>query len=463
MKKALPFLFAFSLFSLTAFSQLSKISASATTLGKKGSEVPFWFTHNQFGKYEQQVRSQFQSEVDYSGIYPVNENLDVLIGTDVAFSYDRNSSQLMIIQAYAGVSNQYAIVRIGAFANDIEFENLSSSNGDIVNSINCRPIPKLSLTSNDFILSPIWGKYLSFKFAYEEGFLENDRYIRNAMLHHDQLYVRYRASQKLTITAGVNRYIFWGGTKPDGAKLPSGVKNYLRYLSGKAGDNSFSRSDQENVAGNQLGSYLLSLQHSFKNWEAEFRMTHPFEDHSGMEFDNWRDNLTTLYIKRKKKGHLVDALLFEFMYTKHQSGNRHQITGPRDQHMRGLDNYFNHGMYRSGFSYKDYSIGTPLFTPIIYPMSSGRGFANNRVVAWHIGSKGYILPNLSWKALITYTRNFGTYSRRLEPYRYQWYSMAELNLLIPEQKLTITGLAGIDYGDLSGKKLGLGLSLKKDF
>ncbi|RKD90784.1 capsule assembly Wzi family protein [Mangrovibacterium diazotrophicum] len=463
MKRTLPFLFVLSLFSLTAFSQLSEVSVSATTLGKKGSEVPFWFTHNQFGKYEQQVRSQFQTEVDYSGIYPIDQNFNVVTGVDCAVSYDAYSSRFMIIQGYAGLSNRLAIFRIGAFANDIEFDNLSTSNGDIVSSVNYRPIPKISLTSNDFIPSPVWKKYFSFKFAYEEGFLENDRYIRNAMLHHDQLYIRYRASQKLTVTAGVNRYIFWGGTQPDGEQLPSDFKSYVRYLTGRSGDSQFLQTDRDNVAGNQLGSYLLSLRHSFKAWDAEFRMTHPFEDHSGMEFDNWRDNLITLFINRKKKGRPVDALLFEFMYTKDQSGDRHQLTGPRSQRMRGLDNYFNHGVYKSGFVYKDYSMGTPLFTPIIYPMSSGKGFANNRVVAWHVGANGYILANLSWRTLITYTRNFGTYSRRLEPYRYQWYTMGELNWLIPEQKFTITGLAGIDYGDLSGKKLGLGLTLKKDF
>ena len=64
-----------------------------------------------------------------------------------------------------------------------------------------------------------------------------------------------------------------------------------------------------------------------------------------MEYDNWRDNLLGISILLKTK--FIEQVVYEYMYTKHQSGIL--IYG----YMRGRDNYFNHGYYKAGLPMKD--------------------------------------------------------------------------------------------------------------
>lgn len=457
-----------SLFKLSATAQQSSILIETTGLGKFGAEMPFWFTHNQLGKYQQQVGYQSLSEIDYVGNYQLGKNYNLQLGADAAIGYDRLDNHPMIVQAYASFSGKFLNLTVGSKANDVLFDGLSSSNGDILQSNNYRPVPKIGLGTKDYTTIPLLKSILkdkfSFHFVYEEGYLYDDRYIEDAMLHHDHLYIRYQLSDKFRITAGVNRYAFWGGTNRDGSSRPHSFEDYLRTVLGREGNADFTESEQLNSAGNNVGAYLLSVEKSFTNWDLEFRATHPFEDHSGMEFANWRDNLWTFFIKRKEPGRFLEAVLFEFMYTKHQSGSRHQVTGPVEERMRGVDNYFNHSVYRSGYSFMGYSMGTPLFTPLGNETANGFGFANNRVVAYHLGAKGQLFhERLQWKGLLTYTRNFGTYHRPFNHHLNQWYSMAEISWLFPQYDFQIAGLAGADYGDLNGDKLGFGLSLRKQF
>ncbi|WP_163712940.1 capsule assembly Wzi family protein [Mangrovibacterium lignilyticum] len=452
----------------TVFSQNSTVTVESVALARKGNQMPFWFTHNQLGKFKQQVGYQLLSDVNFTGTYSIGQDLNLVTGTELTAGYDVTGPRIQIIQAYLGLSNEWMKFTVGSRANELLFEGLSSSNGDIVESVNYRPVPKISLGTNRFQRLPILKKLLkdrlSFKFIYEEGYLYDDRYIEHAMLHHDHIYFRYQIKTDFRVTAGINRYAFWGGTNRDGTKLPSDFESYLRTILCKSGDQKFGIGEQMNIAGNILGAYIISFEKSFANLEVEFRISHPFEDRSGLEMENWRDNLMTLFLKRKETGKLVDALLLEFMYTKHQSGRVHNVTGPKEERMRGRDNYFNHYIYRSGYTFNGFSMGTPLFAPLENPTAHRYGFANNRVCAWHMGAKGYLsYPRLSWKALLTYTRNFGTYDRPYLNRHDQWYSLGEISWNMSEQNFVISGQAGVDYGDLSGNVLGLGMSLKKTF
>ena len=452
------------LFSLSVFSQTNTISFESTGLVRNGSEMPFWFTHNQYGKYAEKTDYQLVNELQVSGTQVLKPGIQFEYGTDLVIRFDEDQSKLMIQQAYLKLKSNRLMLTMGSVADEELFEGLSSSNGDLVQSVNYRPYPRISLASNHFIALPVFNRKLSFSFLFEEAYLYDKRYIMHSRLHHDQLILRYRFPANFTVSAGMNRYVFWAGEEPDKTKLPSDLKSYFRYLFGTSGGSDFLETDQENAAGNTLGSYLLSIEKEFEHWHSEIRMSHPFEDHSGMEFANYRDNQYTLYLKQKRKGAVVEAIVFEYLYTKHQSGDKHQITGPKDEHMRGLDNYFNNSVYRSGYTFLSHSMGTPFFTPVNQANGISTGFANNRISAFHTGISGNLkVPSLKWKVLLSYTRNFGTYA---SPYPHrldQWYSLAELSWIHPYRKFQVSGKAGIDCGELSGDNAGVGLSFKKWF
>jgi hypothetical protein len=248
--------------------------------------------------------------------------------------------------------------------------------------------------------------------------------------------------------------------------MPSGLKNYIRYVTGAAGGDDFLGTDRLNAAGSQLGSYLFSLEKDFTKCHIELRATHPFEDGSGMGFENVRDNLYTFYWRKNAPGTLLDEWVVEYLYTKNQSGapSIEREDGVRVDHIRGGDNYFNNGVYSSGFSYKSQSMGTPLFGPLQFN-EQGKviGFSNNRVSAFHLGAKGTLSTTLSWKTMLTYTRNFGTYGTAFSPMRQQFYSLAQLSWKSPKHPLMLSALAGYDSGKLLPQNLGAGLQAQWNF
>jgi len=445
------------------FSQ-QQIKLESNTFASTSENMPFWFTHDRLGKFKQNVDFQQYLGRYYSLEKKISPNITLLAGSQLAATLDRESTKPRIIEAYTGLEGKLFKLAIGSMAVPEQFDGLSSTNGDFNRSRNARPYPKISLSSTNYIPSPVYGERLSFAFSYEEGYLYDNRNIEHARLHYGRILLRYKFKQSTYITAGYKRYIFWGGTLPNGEKLPSDLGDYFRYIFGEKGDGQFLETDQLNVAGNTLGIYQLNIEKAGVNWNTELRIQHPFEDHSGMEFENYRDNFYMFYLSRKQKGKLLDALVVEYLCSKNQSGNRHQLTGPKENRMRGMDNYFNHGVYKSGFSFMGYSMGTPLFGPINEPDSSQPGFINTRVSAWHMGAKGFLFhPQLSWQTLVSYTRNFGTWQNPFDKRLDQWYTYLELSWHIPQHNMEASGKIGADFGQFTDDQFGLGLSLRKSF
>ena len=68
---------------------------------------------------------------------------------------------------------------------------------------------------------------------------------------------------------------------------------------------------------------------------------------------------------------------------------------------------FNHGIYRSGATYHQVAMSSPLFAPIIIEDGISLGFENNRFSGFHVGAQGSITETFQWKGLFTYSNNFG--------------------------------------------------------
>ena len=363
------------LISFKAFSQTSTVNASLETSGLAGSKnyLPFWFSHNQLGKFSIASNIQELTEGKLSGLIHLNKKLTLNYGSGIVLLFAEKGSNLMFTQAFAGLSGKFLTIKAGAFADDEILGGLSGSNGNIIRSLNYRPYPMIRLSTSGYVPFLFAKNWFRFKAEYDEGLLRDKRIVYHPHLHHKSLSFQFLTGKTFRFSAGVNHYVFWGGTQPNGNKLPESMKSYFRYILGKKGSPDFLETDRFNVAGNQLGSYLINAEKDFVNYQVQINISHPFEDRSGMELDNLPDNLYSFYIRKNKAGSLIDEFLFEFLYTKKQSGSYHLISGP-GKHKRGNDNYFNHGVYRSGYSYKGYSMGTPLFYPLV----------KNQTVSWPV-------------------------------------------------------------------------------
>jgi len=167
--------------------------------------------------------------------------------------------------------------------------------------------------------------------------------------------------------------------------------------------------ERENAAGNHLGQWKLSLEKEIDNQSFIFYLMHPVEDRSGIKWQNYQDNLYGLFWKNKQKQALISSALVEFYFTRNQNVHpTNSIIPPEGQ---GAINYFNHGVYLSGFTYKGNVIGAPLFYPVMYD-SNGKvmGIANTRFYAFHGGVAGSIFPWDHYKLLLTYSMNSGIWN-----------------------------------------------------
>lgn len=461
MKFNFLFIFLLNAFVSYAHSLISDASPKTSGLIGNGANLPYWMVHNQLGKYSSQGNWQQLTEGNFSGGTRLAKNLKLSYGTNLALLVSEKGINPEIIEAYMGLSGKVIHLQAGAFADDEVMGGLSSTNGDLLRSLNYRPYPKVRLSTSGFIPFFVAKRWLRLSAEYDEGLLTDQRIVDKPHLHHKSLMFQFRTSSTMRFILGINHYVFWGGKSDQYGQLPDHLNNYISYVTGRPGSADFPVTDQLNVAGNQLGSYLLTIEKEFENFHLEIRANHPFEDGSGMGFENLKDNLYTFHFRKNKAYNLLNEWVFEYLYSKHQSGNPPLQAGQKAEHYRGMDNYFNHSIYQTGFTYLGRSMGTPLFEPIRFNQEGiVSGLANNRVSAFHLGAKGYLIRALQWKALVTYSRNFGTYAQPYDPFRRQLYSLGELIWTSKNHPFLLSALMAVDVGDLTTNQLGMGLQVQ---
>lgn len=430
------------------------------SLASTGNHLPFWLVHNQQGKYNAlNTHNQIAIIDGYFRTEGLLSNkLDIELATKMVANYS-SEFDFHFNELFAKAYLWGWKLEGGLFHEPVYFYNLSSTNGNIDRSNNNRPYPRVRFGTDEFIPFLFWKNWFSFKAEYDEGILNDERVVKKTRLHHKSLYVKAKVANKVNASFGLNHYVMWGGISPTYGELPSSFNDYITYVTGGAGTSNFPETDQYNVAGNQLGSYHLQIDFPILKQKMSIYISHPFEDHSGMEFDNRRDNLYGVFVDFGENK-IIEKLVYEHMYTKHQSGNIHQYG-----FMRGRDNYFNHGYYNNGFTYKGYTLASPLFTlnnEYLLNNSNSTGIANNRISMHHIGLSGKLTKQIYWNGMFTYSTNLGTYDVTFEPIKNQ-FSML-INLVYPESKLPFDlkfSLAS-DFGQLYENRIGglIGISKK---
>ncbi len=428
--------------------------ASFYSYASTGKELPFWFRANQNGAFPiannttQLVRAGFFRNLEQNS----SKSLDYFFGTDLVAGY-AGEVYYQPNQYWAGVRIFGMLLRVGAVADTIRYAGLSSSNGNLDASNNARPVPKITLSSNGYLHFRFLPGWLGMKGLYEEGMLWDSSFVQDAHLHHKNFYFRVDLPDSWNFSAGIEHYVFWGGVSPTQGRYP-GWEEYFRYVFGLKGGSGATESDQINVSGNQLGIYNLEVNKCWKNQHMTLYYNHPFEDHSGMEFVNYPDGLWGIHWGQKKQDKLLTDLVYEWMYTLNQTGD------PAVNPERGGDNYFNHGEYQSGYTHFAGMMGTPLFVPTLKSAGVSAGFESTRMWMHHLGLKGMLKKNLSWKTMITYSRNFGAYGNVYPEPLTELSVMGEFVYQFPMLPLKLSAAIANDSGDRFENRSGVFFGIK---
>jgi len=447
-----------------------RITISNTSYAATDSLLTFWFISNQNGKIKPEGSFLNITELEIGKYYKTDsaqKKLDYSWGSNFVGGLGE-TNYLQINSVFLALSYQGWEIKGGRFYDEIKYSGLSTTNGNLARSQNSIPVPKIRFSTLGYKNLPFFKNWFRFKAEYDEGFLTDSRYVDGAHLHHKSLYGEFSISQSWKIYLGFEHYVMWGGTSRNEkiGKLPDDWCSYWRYVFALPGNDKFLETDKKNVSGNQLGTYQFEVVKDFEKLKSTFYLSHPWEDNSGLNWRNWRDNLLGFHINFKNENKIVTDILYEFTNTRNQSlkdslYNWDEETGKWRRNE--VDNYYNHGIYRSGFTYQQQVMSSPLFFPVTITDGISMGIRSNRFVSHHLGIAGNLSSFFFWKGLITFSRHSGTYGKPYEPAQNQISGLIDFMYINPEFPLDLGFSIAADDNSVLGKNLGFRFSISKNW
>lgn len=427
----------------------------------RGGILPFWMGKDQWGAVPERTGGVLKVGL-FSG-FREDRKIQMAYGFSGVGIGEEGNSRVWVDELYASARWKRLRLDIGMIHPDIEYNGVSSTNGNIVESANARVHPGYNLRS-EFIPFPFIGKVLAFRFSYGDYRMIGDRYVDQVCLHHKSLFLKISPHPRWELIVGLEHFAQWGGISPELGKQPSSFKDYLRIVAGSEGGSDASGSAQNNALGNHLGREHLRINYKGDRYTLTFYHDIPFEDGSGTDFRSFPDGIYALYYGAKDRSGWCTDVIYEFLYTKYQSGPYHDrpatpaemekqdpdAPGYGWKKVGGRDDYFFHSEYKSGWTTDGRTVGTPFLLP------NGKnkegvviGMYNNRVIAHYLGIRGKIAGKVSYLGRFSYSWNYGRYREPFERVKQQCSWGIEVG--IPGKRLPFKLEAGI-YGD-EGKLL----------
>jgi hypothetical protein len=204
-------------FSLMVF--LVPLLAESQSLGINGNvytsstislnnQTPFWFWANQTGQVQPSSDFQQIGVVALLSSYTFKGGQNLLIGTRLAGSLGEKND-FTATEIFGGYGIGKVIIKAGAWSDSLIQSGLSSSNGNLLNSGNARPYPKVGISSDGFVKIGKRNFYMAG--VWEEGVLYDKRVVNRPRLHHKNLFFRWGKVENFQFESGIDHYAFWGG------------------------------------------------------------------------------------------------------------------------------------------------------------------------------------------------------------------------------------------------------------
>lgn len=398
------------------------------------TDLPFWATANQWGLYPDSNGMLALASVEKP--YDMSKTIDWSAGVSLALRADNFADRQSLTatpildQTYAAFRWKFLAAEIGQHHDNLEFfgaeqrlGSLSTTGGHLINTGNARALPgvKIELLKVAF---PWTKQHLWFWGSMGEYLTTDNRFVKNAGIHRLKLFTEVTFAKHWGISLGIDHYAVFGGRSPMYPNAKFSFVDWLRVVVGASGSARSSSMDQMNVIGDQGGSETIRLNYYGDNWNIYFQHEIPYADKSGMKFHNFPDGVNTFCFSFKDKNRWVSDIVYEFYYTMYQSGPIHDNEFNPDGSKRkwepglnfsGIDDYFNNGDYKSGWT----NYGRPMTSALFYPVGTHNGswdrdatvlgIENNRVIAHHIGIGGKFFKLAPYKLMLTYSQNYGTY------------------------------------------------------
>ncbi len=448
-----------------------------------GEHSPFWFANNTYGQGSIEPNNVRLT----AGIFkPMRRDSRWSWGAGLELTGGvRQQMPFHIQQAYGEIRYRCLDAMIGQKQIPGAISNPRLSSGNLLFSTNAMPIPQIRLGIFDY--ADVWGTrgwlgvkgYLSYGMFTDSRWLRNwvddGVYPQNVLYHSKGLWLRNGNTDKfpLQFEAGIEMATQFGGSAyyrtNDGqiayTKNPSGLKAFWKALVPLEGDDSTIAGEKTNIQGNFIGNWTFALSWNPKaDWNVKLYYQHMFEDHSMLYIEYpWKDGLYGIEAKLPRN-RWVSRVVYEFLYTKDQTGPVYwDKTDKIPVQISGRDQYYFHSIYGAWQNWGRI-IGNPL---IISPIYSDHTLSllSSRLWAHHVGFEGEPTDDISYRVLLTFSRNWGTYSNPLPEVADNFNFLAEVKWA-PSNIPALRGWEGTvglgaDGGSLLGRSVGLQISIAK--
>lgn len=424
----------------------------------------------------------------YHDQYSISDQFSLLYGADL-ITRPGSQSTLSLNQGYIKLQGYGIELSAGRFHNTSPVGDNILGVGSLGVGTNATPIPQVRIGLVDWTPIPFTNQFIDIKGHIAHGWLGSRRYTEDLLVHEKEGYLKFGGNFALNVFGGLAHYVKWGGNHPDEGKIPNRLTDFFNVFLAKGGDEFTPGQEQAFILGDHLGAWDFGFYLNLEDTQIKFYRQMPIETKDNVKFKSIQDALTGLSVQFGEESRIpLNRFVYEFLYTKYQDGPRRPniVNGTncaenpgtcRDDYM-GNENYYNHGLYRTGWAYNTRNIANPLFTV----SEENMGIVNNRIIAHHLGIQA------SWgKMLITgkatFSRNYGkrcdnripdlgegelfgidcenivdtTIERSLD----QWSFLAGADIpLRTEQNLSLTIELAFDNGRLAGSQFGSMLGLR---
>lgn len=476
-----------------------KIEAQASVSNGK---TPLWLNANRYGlsSLEERngyVRAALERPLGHDSL----RRWGIGYGIDVAGAY-HYTSHVVVQQAYAQVRWLHGVLSVGSKQWPMELKNNRLSSGSQTLGINARPVPQVRLALPDYWVLPFGHDWIRLKGHIAYGKLTDDnwqrdftnqqsKYSEGTLYHSKAGYLMIGNPDRffpLSLELGLESATLFGGNSymmRDGKFAPvknsESLKSFFKAFIPGGSDAPEAGTVYQNEEGDVLGSWVARVNYDADLWSLHLYADKFFEDHSSMlqadydgygEGDEWNVKKKRRFFVYDFKDWLLGAevnmkygtwlrdLVFEYIYTKYQSGPiYHDHTQGRVDHISGQDNYYNHYIF-SGWQHWGQVMGNPLYRSPIYNTDGQIRVEDNRFMAFHLGLQGRPAERFGYRVLATYQEGFGTYDAPYSKKHHNVSFMVEGAYDLPHG-WKVTGAYGMDFGHILGHNVGGQITISK--
>ncbi len=468
-------------------------------------QTPLWLNANRFGL------SSLENANGYlrAGVFrPLRTDSmrrwGIGYGVDLAVPYNFTSN-FVVQQAFIEARWLHGILSFGSKEYPMELKNNRLSSGSQTLGINARPVPQIRLALPEYYVLPFGKDWLRIKGHIAYGKMTDDnwqhkftnkqnRYADDVLYHSKAGYLKIGNEDRyypFSIELGLEMASTFGGTSympndeggMDVLKGSTGLKAFWDAFI--TGGSDSGETTYKNVAGNQLGSWLIRLNWDEEYWGFRIYADKYFEDHSSMFLldydgygsgDEWnvKKKRRVLLYKLKdimlggefnlKYPRWVNDVVFEYIFSKYQSGPiYHDHTSGISDHIGGRDDFYNHAIY-TGWQHWGQVIGNPLYRSPIYNTDGLIKVEDNRFMAFHLGIDGNPSDHFSYRLLASYQSGLGTYEVPYDKNHHNVSVLLEGRYEFDNRLLrgwSVKGGYAMDFGKILGRNYGFQLTIVK--